>query len=224
VRRGFTLIELLVVVAILAVLVGLTLPAVQKVRRAAARTVCLNHCKQFALAFHSHESAAGRFPRGGEANPLTGYTGHLWPVEADPHLERRGVGTRTACPAKRTAGNYTQPSYAAADYDQAGLVTPTGVRVGSVRDGLSNTVLLGEMWWGPYPAVNRRVGARFSSSYVRSTLDRPAPDHGGGSDHGFGGPHPGGVVAAYGDGSVRVVGYDVDPAAWRSAGTRAGGD
>lgn len=88
-RCGFTLIELLVVIGIIAVLLGLLLPAAQQVRAAAARSQCQNNLKQLALALHQYHGSRNRFPPGHRSpqNPdRLAYSG--WTLSLLPYVEQ----------------------------------------------------------------------------------------------------------------------------------------
>jgi len=90
-RHGFTLVEMLVVITIIAVLVGLLLPAIQGVREAGRRTVCQNNLYQAAFAAIRHDEQNGFIP--GWRNTPSGTTGAavFWVVPLFPFMERRDI-------------------------------------------------------------------------------------------------------------------------------------
>jgi prepilin-type N-terminal cleavage/methylation domain-containing protein/prepilin-type processing-associated H-X9-DG protein len=91
-RVGFTLIELLVVIAIIAILIALLVPAVQKVREAAARTQCQNNLKQIGLGMHNYANVFKGFPPSrttGDVPSAPYYPyHHSWSAALLPYIEQ----------------------------------------------------------------------------------------------------------------------------------------
>jgi prepilin-type N-terminal cleavage/methylation domain-containing protein/prepilin-type processing-associated H-X9-DG protein len=92
-RLGFTLVELLVVITIIAVLVGLLLPAIQGVREAGRRTVCQNNQYTLAFAAIRHAEQNGFVPGWWNEVRLTtgGTISRGWPIMVLPFIERTDI-------------------------------------------------------------------------------------------------------------------------------------
>lgn len=252
-RWAFSLIELLVVIAIIAVLIGLLLPAVQKVRESASRTRCLNHLKQIALGLHNHHSALGRFPPGGiEWRPpgdstkrQLAWSAFLLPyLEQDTLYQRLDLTTPFDSPQNAAAAATVLPVYLCPSSRRLDLIVagrgacsyggifgeritspnqpPKGAMiydraftVADIADGTSTTIFIGEdTRWFDMQWIN---GANL---FDQAFAINQAPSF----ENDLRSDHPGGVQAAFGDGSARFIRESIDLRTLAALCTRNGGE
>ncbi len=257
-KRGFTLIELLVVIAIIAILIALLVPAVQKVREAAARAQCLNNLKQLGIAVHAYHDARKKIP---DYNVP-------WPLEILPFVEQDNVRKQARpwnfdipvffCPSdprdltrgepgSASTGKISVTSYLGitgefwrdpftvgrgpTDTGVLGVFLTGGrpnVRLTSVTDGTSNTLMIGERppgpnlswgWWAAFDydciiwATTRSIDFKpFTTDGAGKQCVFPAffqpGDYNNRCDvNHLWSPHQGGGNFCFADGSVRFATY-----------------
>jgi prepilin-type N-terminal cleavage/methylation domain-containing protein len=284
-RRGFTLIELLVVIAIIAILTGLLLPAVQKVREAAQRTQSMNNLKQIGIAIQTYHDANQYLPPAfvdwdSNYNPTwynrCGST-HYYIL---PYIEQsalaqvgppfyfwqiythHGVATYVNPSDASSPGDGLFPDYGsvygvtgyAANYQSLGYFlndsTNRILRIGSVSDGLSNTIFMAEkqtlcqnvtyannsygdpnyynIWaygrtaWKEWnPVFAYQVTGPASKFQVQPIWTGPNAN----CDPRYAtAPRSSGLLVSLGDASVRLVSSGVSPTTWWAACTPDQGD
>jgi len=157
-RRGFTLIELLVVIAVVAVLIGLAVPALSRARESGRRVVCLSNLRSFGQAFRMYaDGNKDRLPHTLNAADVT--TGLLEPfLTLSAHLDAP-LPTVDAAGAVTTRPPYRCPSdtktapvrgftyrYAMLDYFQAMGGSDPGLTLGRFIEGQPAEPLLIELW------------------------------------------------------------------------------
>jgi prepilin-type processing-associated H-X9-DG protein len=212
------------------VLVALLLPAVQSAREAARRAQCTNNLKQIALAMHNYNSANNTFPKPAITDkndkPLLS-----WRVAILPYIEQQELYNKFHLdepwdsPHNKALINEMPPTYVCPSRAnvQPGTTTyrvfvgkgaffesdrPTGLA--DITDGTSNTLMV--------------VEATEAVPWTKPDADLPFDPDAKPSLYGAGSTHPGGLNAAFGDGSVRFIKTSIAVEVFRALITRAGGE
>lgn len=222
-RRGFSLVEVLVVLAIIAVLVGLIGPAVQRSRETARNTRCKNNLRQLGTAVQNHHTKLGHVPQDGENG--WGFCVFLLPEldQAPLHAQLQPLtapltNTTSAdeltgtvlnvllCPSFNGPSQLEASGFGRSSYRGNAELFAVKNALTDVYDGESNTVCAGET-----------TGEHGWALPGTGTFD--SVPNGGGS---FGSRHSGGANFVMCDGAVRFIADHVDAATFQALGTLAG--
>jgi prepilin-type processing-associated H-X9-DG protein len=215
------------------VLVALLLPAVQSAREAARRAQCSNHLKQIALAFHNYHDAFGTFPPAYIPDE-DGQPKHSWRVLILPFLEQSqlydqynfdepwnspnnlAVGSQAipvySCPSTPGGPGSTETNYMVITGPGTVFDDGNACKLREILDGTSNTLMVVEVCG---TSVNWAEPQDLDASSITYPLGSP-----GGTSPAS--RHPGGLMVAMCDGSVRFISNSIDPREFDDLVTKAG--
>jgi prepilin-type N-terminal cleavage/methylation domain-containing protein len=167
-RRGFSLVELLVVVAIIGILVGLLLPAVNASREAARRAQCLANLSQLTLALQNYLNTHDVYPPGvadptGPVQNLPSGYHHGWLVQILPYLDRGDFEGMI----DDTAGIYAPANLPARRAVLASLICPSDVGPLHRADGVADNNYAGCHHDTEKPINTNQHGVLYLNSHVR---------------------------------------------------------
>jgi prepilin-type N-terminal cleavage/methylation domain-containing protein len=269
-RRALSLIEVIVVIAIIAILIGLLLPAVQRVREAALRSHSMNNEKQIVLAAHDFASDHdGRLPVNGGTFPISVNGSSSVFYALLPYVEQGSIrrfileNPNAFMPAVKTYLSPADPTLAGntlsvdlTSYAANGVVFQGNPNLASTfQDGASNTIAFAERYaicqeCRFYYGYNKSIAPKercatfadgenyniypVTSGSPPTTLGQPpfqnqtfqaAPSRSDVCDPSIPQtPHPGGMLVAVADGSVRVLARGIAPQVFWGAVTPAAGE
>jgi len=134
-----TLIELLVVIAIISILIGLLLPAVQKVRAAADKLRCSNNLRQIGLALQLYHDDYLFFPPGVTSDlPTESYPRMTWLVRLLPYIEQEPLWNETLQAYDRLSSPFLNPPHRGLDMIIPTFSCPSDGRVSTSQNTHNN--------------------------------------------------------------------------------------
>jgi type II secretory pathway pseudopilin PulG len=166
-RPAFSIFDLLVIIAIIGILIGLLLPAVQKVRQAANRAKSTNNLKQLGIACHNYHDTYGCFPPGTDKNGFSASSRLLPFVEINAKIDfAKSVDDKANAEVRKTVIKlfvstedpvqavsadhgptnylYCAGSQPALEDNDGAFYLDSKVRIADITDGTSNTLMIGE--------------------------------------------------------------------------------
>jgi prepilin-type processing-associated H-X9-DG protein len=127
-RLGTSIIELVVVMAIIAILTGLLIPAVQMVRHAALRSECANRMKQIGMAAHQFHGAHAMFPSGvyGKSTPTPSMS---WLTAVLPYIEQGQLWAQSQAAYRSSRSPFVNPPHIGLDTVVRAFICPIDGRI-----------------------------------------------------------------------------------------------